>query len=64
MREEGGIGARVLHDLGLETQRVEERVTTMTRADLKPINFTMPMNSISVGSQPGKPCGDRKANKS
>jgi ATP-dependent Clp protease ATP-binding subunit ClpA len=31
MREGGGVGARVLRDLGLETQRVEELVDRMTR---------------------------------
>ncbi|SRR5581483_3985515 len=32
MREDDGIGARVLRDLGLDQQRVEELVTKMTRA--------------------------------
>jgi ATP-dependent Clp protease ATP-binding subunit ClpA len=31
MREEGGIGGRVLRDLGLERQRIEELVQQMTR---------------------------------
>ncbi len=40
LREEGGIAGRVLKDLGLEQQRVEELVEELTRATVRPTATT------------------------